>query len=229
MKVFIGAILTIAFITFVFSVLSYWQTLSNSSLSFEDFCLASQCVLNFEKTFSGTIKIMQFGAAVAWIFVFVSGVYIALKNYLTSVRSTALSGHISHLSMFKEYLEGEVVKFGMLKLKEIDVYKWYGFAFPNSSKGDISVSKKYLYAVSEILSVIEETNLSIKSPKGGYGYRKHQDRVKRALAPFGIDMPYLPKNNFNDVEIQIFNLIDSVNHTFTDLSDVISDCDRDYV
>lgn len=229
MRKFIGIISAIFILTFFASAVSYWRTISNSSLNLDDICMTSRCIINFYEMFSGTFKIMQFGGALAWIFVFVSGVYIALKNYLISVKSTALSSHISHLSMFKEYLEGEVQKYDMLKLKKINIYDWYRLAFPYSSKGDISVSNEYSSVIGEIVSAIEETNKSINSAKGGYGYRKHQDRIKDVFNPLGIDITYLPKNDFHEIELQVLKLIDSVNHTFTDINRILSEHNREYV
>jgi len=50
-----------------------------------------------------------------------------------------------------------------------------------------------------------------------------------ALKPLGIEMANLPRNNFNEVEFEIFELIDSFNHTFTDIECFLQKCQRDYI
>lgn len=220
----------IIFISTVFFALwSFYETYRHYDLSFYYLCLLSECVVDFKEKFSGALGILEFGASVAYIFIFASGVYIALKNYMTSVSSSALSGHISHLTMFKDFMLDEIKNYGSLKIQRVNVYCWYRLAFPKSSEGKITISNDYKNSVNNIKSAINETNRSINSPKGGYGYKKHQDRMIEALKPLGIEMGNLPRNNFNEVEFEVFGLIDSFNHTFTDIEFFLQRCERDYI
>lgn len=229
MKFLTVSISVIFGLTLLASLVSYGLTLQSLGLGVDDFCFESSCIEEFESLFSGTINIIKFGSSFAYIFIFSSGVYIALRNYQIGVKSSALSGHISHLSMFKDYMEGEIEKYGLLNIQKINVYNWYTLAFPDSSQGDISVSDKYRGVVDGVAKAIDETNRSISSPMGGFGYRKHQDRMIKALKPLGISLSYRPKNDFVDVETEIFKLIDSFNHTFTDIKLFLENCQRDYV
>ncbi|GGY68754.1 retron Ec48 family effector membrane protein [Marinobacter zhanjiangensis] len=229
MNRYVWPVLGIFIITLIGAAWSFVNTYNQHDLGFDDLCFLSNCVTSFREKFSGTIEILGFGSSVAYIVIFASGVYIALNNYLTSVKSSALSGHIGHLTMFKDYMVDELKKYGALKSQKVNVYRWYRLAFPLSSKGDITVSEEYKLAVRGLCHAIQITNKSINSPKGGYGYRKHQDRMIEALKPFGIEMTNLPRNNFNDVEFEIFGLIDSFNHTFTDIDCFLQDCVREYV
>ena len=220
----------VIFILTIFAALwSFYQTYQYYDFGFDSLCFLSGCIVDFKEKFSGAIGILEFGASVAYIFIFAGGVYIALKNYLTSVSSSALSGHINHLTMFKDYMVDEIDKYRSLKAQKINFYCWYRLAFPKSSEGNILVSDNYRKAVNNIEASINETNESINSPKGGYGYKKHQDRMIESLKPLGIQMENLPKNNFNEVEFEIFGLIDSFNHTFTDIEFSLQRCVRDYI
>jgi len=219
----------IFFSTIAAALWSFFETYYYYNFSFDNLCFLSGCILEFKEKFSGAIEILEFGSSVAYIFIFAGGAYIALKNYLTSVNSAALSGHINHLTMFKDYMFDEVKKYRSLKTQKINVYCWYRLAFPKSSEGKILVSDNYRKVVNGIKYSIIKTNESISSPKGEYGYRKHQDRIIEALKPLGIEMAYLPKNNFTEVEFEIFGLIDSFNHTFTDIEFSLQKCVRDYI
>lgn len=229
MKEFIAAIVSIILVTILSTLLSFIFTYNNLNLSHENWCFTSKCINDFEKAFSGPIKILKFGTSSVWIFVLVSGVYIALKNYLTSVKATSLSGHISHLTMFKDYLDDEIKNYELLKLQKIDIFIWYKKAFPCSSMGDISVPPSYIMNIKAIADAVTETNSTINSPKGNFGYRKHQDRLKAAFSVIGIEVSYMPRNAFHDVEAELFKLIDSINHTFTEVDISLSSLDRAYI
>jgi len=144
--------------TIVSALWSFYETYRHYGLGFDNLCFLSGCVVEFKEQFSGVIGILEFGASVAYIFIFASGVYIALKNYLTSVNSSALSGHINHLTMFKDYMVDEIKNYGSLKAQKINVYCWYRLAFPKSSAGDISVSDNYKNSVNDIKGAINKTN-----------------------------------------------------------------------
>ncbi|WP_444913667.1 retron Ec48 family effector membrane protein [Microbulbifer sp. TRSA007] len=229
MKSFLRIVWATSILTSILVLMSLAYTANSKGLSPSDFCLKSDCIIYFEKMFSGTIQLLKFGTSSIWIFVFIMGVYIALNNYLTSVKATALSGHINNLTMFKNFVEEEIEKYDLLKKKSFDVFKWYRSAFPNSTNGDIAVSKEYKGHINKIIKAIKTTNESISSPKGKYGYRKHQDRIIEAMNPIGIEVPYLPQNDFHEVESELLKLIDSVNHTFTEETTSLSKENRAYI
>lgn len=229
MKWFLSIIGLIIIVTLLLVVFSLYKTAISNSLWFGDICFESNCILYFAKTFKGTTTLLGYGVSTIWIFVLTSGVYIALKNYLTSVKSTALSSHISHLTMFKDFICDEVERHNHLKQKDFDVFKWYKKAFPNSTKGDIEVAQQYEDLISNVRKAIVITNESINSPKGEYGYRKHQDRIIIAMRDIGIELTHLPRNNFHDVELELFKLLDSVNQTFTNITITLNKEDRAYI
>ncbi|MGI2854840.1 retron Ec48 family effector membrane protein [Shewanella algae] len=227
---FLIIILTIVILTtLIMSYISFDATYKKLNLSMNDWCLTSKCIIEFSENFNGTLKILEFGAGAISITVVVLGFTVALNSYLISVKSTSLTSHVSNLNLFKNYLESEMSKFGLLNSSKIDIFIWYKAAFPKSSQGNISVSEYYESLVLNIITSIESTNESISTPKGGYGYRKHQDRMIESLKPLGINISYLPKNDFIKIEEQILALIDSVNRTFTDLNIRLSETKRSYI
>lgn len=220
-------ILSLSILSLVFS--SLYISASELGLSLDNLCLKSDCIVNFEQNFPGTLQLLRFGMSLIWIFVLVSGVSIALNNYLVSVRSSALSSHISHMAMFKNYVDDELMKFDTLGAKRINVFVWYSLAFPHSRDGDIKVSSSYLNTIKDIDNKIHETNNLISLPKGEYGYRKHQERMISVISQIGVDLKFMPRNDFYNVELELFMLIDSVNQTFSGDATRLTDTRRSYV
>jgi hypothetical protein len=206
-----------------------YETSIENSLSYSDLCFSSKCFNDFEVMYSGAILVLKFCVSLVWIYVLVSGVYIALKNYLMSVRTSALSSHVSHITMFKNYVEDEVGRIDGLRNKKINVFVWYQLAFPLSPSGDVSISEEYDKTINIINSAVNDTNESMTSPKGRYSYKIHQDRMIKAVKPLGISLDRLPRNDFYRVEEEIFELIDSVNQTFSKDSTVLSNLTRSYI
>lgn len=229
MKFFIVTLIFIITATLFFAILSLIFTASDAGLNLSRLCITSACINNFDNYFSGSIKILKFGISAIWIFVLISGVYIALQNYLTSVKSSALSGHISHITMFKDYIDDEIKKLDSLQSQKINIFIWYRLAFPLSSAGNVEISENYKYAMENIIQAVTETNNSINSPKGEFGYKIHQERIINAMKCLGIDLSFMRKNEFNEVENDLFKLIDSVNQTFSSSTNKLLELKRDYI
>ncbi len=228
MNLFIVLLVLFVLVTTVLFIISFSLIYFDQSFVYTRFCLDNQCIKNFEEAFEGPIKIIKNGMSFISWFSVVSGVVIALKTYVASVKAAALSGHVSHLTMFKNYLNDEMEKYELLNKQKIDIFKWYNLAFPDSSNGIIKESKEYFDFINKFSDTINETNNKINSPKGEFGYKEHQKRVMERLKLIGIDLSFLPKNNFHDTELEIFCLIDSVNQTFTKIELKLCDIDRSY-
>ncbi|MCK7596464.1 retron Ec48 family effector membrane protein [Microbulbifer sp. CAU 1566] len=199
----------------ILSTSSYISTFnSENNLSF---CLTSKCITLFSQIFSGPLEILENGSKVIGAYVGVCGVYIALKTYLISVRSSALSGHVSHLNLFRSHIESEIAKRSSLSTSRIDVFLWYRLMFPNSPSGDTKTSRTYKELIIQVHNEIGNTNKTLNDASHGeaYCYKDHQSRLIIALENLGIKMERMPKNNFFEVETQVLDLIDSVNMTFS--------------
>jgi hypothetical protein len=223
-----GIPLTTLVLTLALTLISYCTTYKNQELKHSDFCMQSLCIENFEKIFSGSIKIFRSGMYITTALTIILTSYIALKNYKISVQMSSLSSYVGHSNLFKDFLESEIEKRNQLKLSNVNIHYWYRHMFPNAKNGELATSEEYKITIKGITSSIIKTNNSINTPKGGYGYRKHQDRMVLAFKKLGIKIGPLPKNDFNLIETQIFDLIDTVNLTFTDIREEISAHKRDY-
>jgi hypothetical protein len=193
------------------------------------FCLTSSCVIVVKEGFSGSIYLIEQGlkllAGVAAIF----GVYIALKNYLVSVSSTALTGHIGYLKLFQEYLTSEVEHRDTLSLSEINIFQWYNNIFPESVEGNVRVSDEYVQNLCNIREAIQVTNKSLTSASERYDYKEHQTRLIPAFDTIGIKISRSPKNDFFAAEGQLLALVDAVNMTFSVEAEPLALIDRKYL
>lgn len=208
-------LITLAGLTIAASVASYVATLSSIGSSNLSFCLTSKGVTTFAQLFSGAITILKGGAFITVTFATITGVYVALMTYINSVKSSSLSGHVSHINLFKSYIDSEIENKSNISPKSIDTFKWYRTMFPQSTSGDINISNEYVLAIKNILNNVNKTVKTFTSPDGGkYCYKKHQGVLISALDPIGIKLERLPKKIFFDSENDLFDLIDSVNSTF---------------
>lgn len=205
-------IMLLIFIVIV--MVSYFVTLNDRDVIF---CLKSQCVDYFVRRFNGTLLLIKGGVYILGFYLTCCGVYLALANYLVSVKSSSLSGYVSHLNLFRSYVESELEKSSGLEIRDIDIFKWYKLLFPDSLYGDITPSKHYSDFLEKVSNVIEVTSrpfLGHDAPK--YCYKDHQGRMIGTLSEVGISIGRMPKNDFFEVESQVLEIVDSVSMTFAE-------------
>ncbi|WP_205601814.1 retron Ec48 family effector membrane protein, partial [Enterobacter hormaechei] len=97
-------------------------------------------------------------------------------------------------------------------------YKWYSLIFPYSKKGVVSISLQYKNKIEKIIEVITDANNKITDPSGKYVYTHHQVSMLDAIGLLGVKISTGPKNEFVLIEEQVFELIDCINLTFTDIN-----------
>src|SRR5690606_3442956 len=73
-------------------------------------CFTNQCFEWFVDNFSATFLILKVTGTILAGVVTLGGILIALLSYLNSLKTTALSNHLSHLSMFHTYVTAEIDK-----------------------------------------------------------------------------------------------------------------------
>lgn len=213
---FKNIIITLLILCLVLCGASYLSTLEATDSRQLNFCLSSQCIRNFAFIFSGPISIIKAGVFLIGAFVSISGVYIALKNYIVSVSSSALTGYVNHLNLFRSFITDEIEVKTHITRMGVDPFSWHLAMFPQASFGDINIYPSYNNLIETIIKEIEYTSSSITKPTSQirYDYKDHQTRIIKALSPLGISVSRMPKNNFFEAETQILDLIDSVNRTF---------------
>jgi hypothetical protein len=223
------ALSSISIITLVLFFISIVFTIWLEGFYSMDFCLSSSCLMVVKEGFSGAIYLIEQGLKLLAVVTAIFGVYIALRNYLVSVSSTALTGHIGYLKLFQEYLTSEVEHKDMLSLSEINIFHWYNKIFPESVEGNVHVSKEYLQNLCSIRTAIQKTNLSLTSAREKYDYKQHQSRLIPAFDTIGIQISRSPKNDFFAAEGQLLELVDAVNMTFSVETEPLTLMDRKYL
>lgn len=213
------------FLSVIISVI----TIYSENLYQKGICFTDKCVTNFFAHFNGVSIILQ---SVAWLITLITtigGISIALMTYKSGVKNSNLTNHISHLNMFRDYVNAEISKRKFISPDKVNIYKWYSLIFPYSKKGDVSVSMKYKGKIEGIIKVIVEANEKIKDPAGKYVYTHHQVSMLDAVGLLGIKISTGPKNEFVLIEEQIFELIDCINLTFTEINIELSGVKRAYI
>lgn len=225
----LNAVVYVLFLGIIFSFLSLCTTIVEQQLYVRELCISDRCLgIFFEKT-RNVVSILQ---ATAWLVTLIAtlgGVGIAIMTYVTGVSNSNLTNHISHLNMFRDYVNAEIGKRKFLSSDKINIYKWYSLIFPLSKKGSVIVSDDYKDKINNVMLVIKDANNQISSPSGKYVYNNHQISLIEKIDILGIKMSICPKNEFILIEEQIFDLIDCINVTFTDLNISLSDVDRAYI
>lgn len=222
-------ILCVLLVGVFFSIIISFLTIVEEKLYAKDFCFTNKCIDYFFKNFNGVSIILQ---SIAWLITLITtvgGVFIALMTYKIGVKNSSLTNHISHLNMFRDYVNAEIAKRKFISPDKINIYKWYSLIFPLSKKGDVSVSCNYEEKINGIVDVVKEANAKITEPDGKYIYTHHQVMMRDAIGLLGIKISTGPKNDFILIEEQVFELIDCINLTFTDISVELSGLRRAYV
>lgn len=187
-----------------------------------DFCLEKSCVERFVGFFddipSSINSLVQF---LSYVFT-IAGVFYALKTYISNLDAIKTNIHLSHLNSFKDYLALEISTFdGVVSIKNFNIYKWYNVAYPNSCAGSLEVSDNYGDVINELNLLIEESNrISSEARRGEkFDYTKHQGDVIKALKKIGINLPRKPRNDFYEMEGNVFDFIQKVNLEFLRIDD----------
>lgn len=229
MRVLILIVLSVLALGILFSLMVSLSTIYNAKLYSKDLCFSDKCITYFLSSFPGVSIILQ---SVAWLITLITtigGITIALMTYKTGVKNSNLSNHISHLNMFRDYVNAEISKRKFISPDKVNIYKWYSLIFPLSKKGDVSVSFDYKNHIDTIVSVIMDANHKITGVGGKYVYIHHQASMLSAIGLLGIKVSSGPKNEFILIEEQLFELIDCINLTFTSINIELSSVKRAYV
>ncbi|MDI9107184.1 hypothetical protein DMW56_11365 [Serratia marcescens] len=221
-------IIALAAIGIVIGLFSFYLTYKTEGFGKKDFCMTSKCLVGFFKNIDGVIKIFQVTGWLLTIIATIGGVFVALMTYQTGIRNSNLSNHISHLNMFRDFINAEISKRKYITPERINIYQWYILIFPKSKHGDVSISYKYEGLITSILNIVNEANEKISEATGKYDYRTHQFKIIDSLDKLGIKISNGTKNEFIAIELQVFDLIDCVNMTFTQVSTELSKLDRKY-
>ncbi|ENM3686950.1 retron Ec48 family effector membrane protein [Yersinia enterocolitica] len=228
LEILINTIIYILSLGMMFGLFSFIFTIYDERLYLDGLCISNRCLGFFFSKIDNIIKIFQ---ATAWLLTLITtigGITIAVMTYKSGVKNSNLTNHISHLNMFRDYVNAEIGKRKFVSSDKINIYKWYSLIFPKSKRGDVSVSKDYKNKINAIKDVVVKANDDISTPDLKYSYQNHQRDLINIVDVLGIKISTGPKNEFILVEEQVFELIDCINITFTELDIELSSIKRLY-
>lgn len=204
-------------------------TVSDQQLHLNDLCYSSDCVSRFAKTISPAISIAKATLEVGVSIATMGGIFVALLSYFSAARNAALTNHIEHLKVFTEYIESELGKRDRLSRAHFDVLFLYGKIFSLSRIGKTTVSNEYFEFLVGLNKIITESNerCSIGTP-GGFSYNEHQRRVREHMVGVGITVYMAPRNDYFEMENQLFSLLERVNQSFCPSGVLPEMCHRKY-
>jgi len=182
-----------------------------------EICFSVECVHEAKKAFGPVYDVLASSLTGVVAIVTVLAAFTAVNTYQLSVKSNILGNHIAHFDMFRSYIEGELPKLPRLDKKSIDVYKFFGFIFPESRDGNFVPCDAYAQFIEEIGGVIRISGekYSGKNTEVFYSFKEHQNRVRFLIAKCGIDLAIKPsQTDFFKVEREVYELLRRVNECF---------------
>lgn len=184
-------------------------------LGVRDICISKGCINNFIEYFKEPITIFNATTGLLVSFSTVGGILVALLSYLNSLTSSRLANHISHYKIFQDYVFLEISKYEKLSTRSFNIFKWYNRIFDRSRLGSTSLSRSYRRLVDQLNDEIERSNSHVESSSNEqFSYKQHQKSIKNILSNFGIIVEFAPRNDFFELETELFELISNVNREF---------------
>ncbi|MCF7535573.1 retron Ec48 family effector membrane protein [Pseudomonas petrae] len=193
-------------------------------------CFDNACIKKFIELYDQSFLILTATLNLLVGVATIGGIIVALMSFLNSANATALTNHISHFSIFQSYVTLEISKRNRISATSVDTFVWYNLIFSNSRTGKISISNEYCSIISALNNEISLSNEQARTAvQGSFRYMPHQRRIIDALACLGIALTHQPRNEFYEIEDQVFALISSLNKSFCYSDKVPSLLKRHYV
>lgn len=218
--------ISILFLLILPSILIFTATYNEQKVHLMPFCISSQCVINFARLFDGLIKYLTFSSAIFALF----NIYVAVKSYNKSVFNSNFNNHISNYKAFHDYVSSEVKKRGSLDESRFNYFKWYNLIYPDSQAGLIIVSDNYIDQIKQIIGIMEASNIvGRSSSRTHFNHISHQNKIKEACSPLGIELTTLPRSTYTQVENDLIAVIQNVHEAFCNRAKLKAFPERDYL
>lgn len=210
------SVIAIVFLAgFFLSLTVLAQTSFREQLFSKELCFSKVCVDYYFKTVDTAFLIAKSTLEVCVSVATVGGIFVALVSYFNTSGNAALTNHIEHLKVFSEYLESEIKKRDRLSSNLIDTLLLYGMIFNQSHSGKTSVSVEYRDFIVDLNKIISESNGRCASTTArGFSYVAHQKEVRDHLAKAGVTVYLAPRNDYFEMESQLFSLLHRVSQSF---------------
>jgi hypothetical protein len=205
----------IAFIGFGCSIVLIIKAFFSNHLLDQRFCIDDDCLHYIKEVWDIPIKLAKSTTEIMVSTATIGGIFIALNSYISNLSNSALANHIAHFSIFNNYLNSEILKHDKIHPQSINILSWYNNIFTLSRNGSTDVSKNYIQFINELNGQIKISNEQASQAKSGsFRYKDHQKRIIENLKKIEIQLSYLPRNDFFEVEGEIYSLIQKVNSSF---------------
>lgn len=225
----IAGLLLIAALGVLFSVSTLLVTGIDGEFA-RPLCFNNGCIKKFLEIFDQSFLILSATLSLLVGITTIGGIIVALMSYLNSANATALANHISHFTIFQNYVAAEISKRNRISPASVDTFVWYNLIFSNSRTGRTSISDEYCNVISALNNEIFFSNEQARSAsQGSFRYMPHQKRIIDSLSGLGIVLSHQPRNEFYEIEDQIFALISSLNKSFCYSNKVPDLLKRNYV
>ncbi|THT96058.1 hypothetical protein E9531_16885 [Lampropedia puyangensis] len=197
------------------ALISGFATIKHAGLYLDPICFNADCVERLVGKLQPSLNIARATLDVGVAFATMGGILIALLSYINSSSNAALTNHIEHLKIFLDYAESEVEKHDRLLSANFDVIFLYGKIFDQSRLGKTTVSDDYRIFLVDLNKILEESNerCTVGTP-GGFSYKDHQRRVRDHLVSAGITIYLAPRNDYFEMEKQMFSFLSRINQSF---------------
>lgn len=222
-------LLAISIVGLLISLLIFATTVFQATTRSLQVCLSNDCVENFLKIFSQVPVVLNATIQLLVAVSTIGGIFVALLNYLSSSKNEAMTNHLSHISLFKGYVDAELSKCRRVSVSSIDVMHLYNSIFSTSRSGRTDISEDYKRFVLALNSIIiESSKISMTSAPGGFRYTKHQQSILGVFAHVGVKLERLPRNDFFEMEGELLSFFERINHSFCFNGDIPKFEDRKY-
>lgn len=191
------------------------QTSYREQLFSKELCFAQVCVDYYLKEVGTAFSIAKSTLDVCVSVATVGGIFVALLSYFNTSGNAALTNHIEHLKVFGDYLESEIKKRDRLSSNLIDNLLLYGMIFNQSRSGKTTISGEYRDFIFDLNKIIIESNSRCATTTpSGFSYVAHQKKVRDHLAKAGVTVYLAPRNDYFEMESQLFSLLHRISQSF---------------
>lgn len=212
-EVLIWILAFVAIAGYLLSALSIISTSIHLDLFSKPICVQESCIQAWTKANEYSLAIAKTTSDLLVALATAGGIVVALMSYVSNVSNSALA--INHYAIFQNYVVHEIEKRNRIELDSIDTFLWYNSIFSESRSGAMDVSDDYKKFIKNLNEKITTSNSQAKSAKEGtFRYTAHQSQIKDQMKIIGIAISSQPRNDFYEVEDQVFSLVTAVNQSF---------------
>ncbi|MDO6542796.1 retron Ec48 family effector membrane protein [Photobacterium sanguinicancri] len=207
----------------------------NDNLTF-GFCLTTDCINVVNKHFGKAFELFKSLSYIIITFAGLFSAFVGLSNYRLAVSNSVINNHISNIKLFCEFVDRERNKRDLIDDAAVDHFILYSVLFPKSKDGNFGDFSDYKMKIQAINDVISESNNHYLDADGKvtvrakpFNYKFHQHEMVKVLAVIGIKVSVNHRNEFQEVETQVLELMNVISKTFVDKPKLLIVGERKYI